>query len=112
MGKGFSVKRGILEAKGKYVIFLDSDLSTPIDETDKLLETLSCGYDIAIGSRYIEDSDVRIKQPWYRQLMARVFNIFVQTIAISGIKDTQCGFKGFTKESVFGHSSFGCFFSF
>lgn len=98
MGKGFSVKRGIEEAKGRFIIFSDADLSTPVEEADKFLLFLSNQCDLAIGSRYITGADVKLKQPWYRQLMARMFNFFVQLIAIPGIRDSQCGFKGFKKE--------------
>lgn len=100
MGKGFSVRQGCLEANGNYVIFTDADLSTPIDEIDKLLKWLEDGYDIAIGSRALEESDIQIRQAWYRELMGKIFNLFVQIFAIKGIKDTQCGFKGFKKEAA------------
>ncbi|MEK7845778.1 MAG: dolichyl-phosphate beta-glucosyltransferase [Nitrospinota bacterium] len=100
MGKGFSVRQGCLEAKGDYIIFTDADLSTPIDEIEKLLKWLEEGYDIVIGSRAIKESDIQIHQPWYRETMGKTFNLFVQVIAVKGIKDTQCGFKGFKKEAV------------
>lgn len=98
MGKGFSVRQGCLEAKGNYVIFTDADLSTPIDEIEKLLKWLEEGYDITIGSRALKESDIQIRQAWYREIMGKIFNLFVQVFAIKGIKDTQCGFKGFKKE--------------
>ena len=98
MGKGFSVRQGCLEAKGKYIIFTDADLSTPIDEIEKLLKWLEEGYDIAIGSRGLSESDIQIRQPWYRETMGKIFNLFVQAIAIRGISDTQCGFKGFKRD--------------
>lgn len=87
MGKGFSVRQGCLEAKGNYVIFTDADLSTPIDEIEKLLKWLKDGYDIAIGSRALKESDIQIRQPWYRETMGKIFNFFVQTIAVRGISD-------------------------
>ena len=100
VGKGFSVRQGCLKAKGAYIIFTDADLSTPIDEIEKLLKCLERGYDIAIGSRALKESDIRIHQVWYREIMGKTFNLFVQAIAIKGIKDTQCGFKGFKKEAA------------
>src|SRR3989338_7250988 len=100
MGKGFSVRQGCLEAKGDYIIFTDADLSTPIQEIEKLLKYLQEGYDIAIGSRALKESDIQIHQAWYREIMGKTFNLFVQAIAIKGIKDTQCGFKGFKKEAM------------
>jgi dolichyl-phosphate beta-glucosyltransferase len=75
----------------------DADLSTPIEEVEKLLDPiLSEGYQVAIGSRALPGSDVRVHQPWYRENMGKVFNLFVQALVIGGIKDTQCGFKCFT----------------
>ncbi len=98
MGKGFSVKEGCLNAKGEYVIFTDADLSTPIEEVEKLLKWLKDSYDIAIGSRGLKESDIKIHQPWYRETMGKIFNLFVQILVMRGIKDSQCGFKGFKKE--------------
>ncbi len=98
LGKGFSVKEGALSASGDYIIFTDADLSTPIEEIDKLLKWLAKGCDIVIGSRALEESDIQIHQPWYRERMGKMFNILVQTLALRGIKDTQCGFKGFRKD--------------
>ena len=92
-GKGFSVRKGIIAANGEYILFSDADLSTPIQELDKLLEYTKTDYDIAIGSRSITGSDVRVHQPFCRETMGRVFNLIVQTLVIKGIVDTQCGFK-------------------
>ena len=98
MGKGFSVKEGALSAHGEYIIFTDADLSTPIEEIDKLLKWMEEGYDIVIGSRALAESDIQIHQPWYREKMGKIFNLLVQALALRGIKDTQCGFKGFRKD--------------
>jgi dolichyl-phosphate beta-glucosyltransferase len=94
-GKGCSVRRGILESKGDLVVFSDADLSTPIEELEKLSQHIDSGYDIAIGSRSIKGADVRVHQPIYRELMGRFFNLIVQATALKGIIDTQCGFKLF-----------------
>jgi dolichyl-phosphate beta-glucosyltransferase len=95
-GKGFSVKRGVLKARGQYILFSDADLSTPIEELEKLLRASTDQHcDIAIASRAQRESDIRVCQPWYRKLAAQVFNIFVQLLVLPGIKDTQCGFKCF-----------------
>ena len=100
-GKGFSVKRGVLHARGKYILFSDADLSTPIDELEKLLQLISDGScDIAIASRAHGESDIRVPQPWYRKTMGQIFNIFVQLLAVRGIKDTQCGFKCFKRDAA------------
>jgi len=99
-GKGYSVKRGILASKGDYVLFSDADLSTPIEEFDKLFSCLKSGYDIAVGSRNIEGSDVQIHQPFYRELMGKLFNKLVKLLVLKGIVDTQCGFKLFKGEVI------------
>ncbi|MEW6096774.1 MAG: glycosyltransferase [bacterium] len=95
IGKGGAVKNGILKAKGEFILFSDADLSTPISELDKLLPLVEGEYDIAIGSRALPESDIKLHQPWYRENMGRIFNLFVRLIAVRGIKDTQCGFKCF-----------------
>jgi dolichyl-phosphate beta-glucosyltransferase len=100
-GKGFSVKRGVLNSKGDYILFSDADLSTPIEELDKLLEYLKSGFDIAIGSRGLKESDVRIHQAWYRERMGKIFNLLVRIFVLRGIKDTQCGFKCFSRGTAY-----------
>ena len=94
-GKGYSVKRGVLEARGAYILFSDADLSTPIEEVEKLMPWFDKGYDIVIGSRGLPQSNIVIHQPLYRETMGRIFNLLVQLLTIKGIKDTQCGFKCF-----------------
>ena len=98
-GKGCSVRRGMLEANGRLRLFSDADMSTPIDQLEKLHAEIRNGYDIAIGSRSLSDSDIKLHQPLYRELMGKVFNRFVQKAAVRGIIDTQCGFKLFTGEA-------------
>jgi dolichyl-phosphate beta-glucosyltransferase len=77
------------------VLFSDADLSTPIEEVEKLLRYLEQGYDIAIGSRALKESDIQIHQPWYREYMGKIFNVFVRSLMLSTFHDTQCGFKCF-----------------
>jgi dolichyl-phosphate beta-glucosyltransferase len=99
LGKGGSVKHGMLSAKKKYVLFSDADLSTPIEEIEKF-EKLKDKYDILIGSRALKESDIKIKQPFYRILMGKTFNLIVNILVVWGVKDTQCGFKWFRKDVV------------
>jgi dolichyl-phosphate beta-glucosyltransferase len=99
-GKGFSVQHGFLHARGKYLLFSDADLSTPIEEVEKLFAALREPYDIAIASRALPCSRIEIRQPWYRENMGRFFNTLVRTVAIPGVRDTQCGFKCFTREAA------------
>lgn len=101
MGKGFSVKNGALKAKGKYILFSDADLSTPIEEIDKFLLFLENGYDLTIASRFLPDSNLAIPQPWHRKLMGLFFRYLVHFIVISGFSDTQCGFKCFKKDVAY-----------
>lgn len=97
-GKGIAVKTGMLAASGTVRLFCDADLSMPISEIEKLLVKLGDGFDVAIASREAAGAR-RIGEPVYRHLMGRVFNFVVQVVAVSGIDDTQCGFKLFSERS-------------
>ena len=99
LGKGAAVKTGVLEARGDYILFSDADLSTPIEEIEKLLmEVKEKEYDIAIGSRGLPDSKTVVFQPWYRRWVGRFFPRLVHLLVFKDIKDTQCGFKLFKKD--------------
>lgn len=101
MGKGYAVNRGVLSSNGHFVLFTDADLSTPIEELDKLLKPLLNGYcDIAIASRALFGSELPIRQPLFRELMGRAFNVVVQALLLPGIRDTQCGFKCFAAKAA------------
>lgn len=93
-GKGFSVGHGIEQARGAEILFSDADLSTPIEEYDRLAAALPDA-DIVIGSRALPDSNLEKRQPLYREMMGRTFNLLVQALVFPGIHDTQCGFKLF-----------------
>ena len=99
-GKGYSVRRGMLEARGKFALFSDADLSTPIEEIEKLIYWLEKDYDIAIGSRDLPDSQVEIHQSFLREGMGKIFNKIMNLIVFTGFKDTQCGFKCFKRHVV------------
>ncbi|MFN3269991.1 MAG: dolichyl-phosphate beta-glucosyltransferase [Candidatus Kapaibacteriota bacterium] len=99
-GKGAAVRTGMLKAKGKFRVFSDADLSTPIYEIEKLLDKLTSGADVCIGSRALDPSLIKEHQPFYREFMGKTFNKFVQLIVFRGIEDTQCGFKGFTDKAA------------
>lgn len=94
-GKGAAVRRGVLEARGMYVLFSDADLSTPIEEIDRLLASLRAGDDVAIGSRALPTSTIVTPQPAHRRLMGTVFRRLTSTMAHHGVHDSQCGFKAF-----------------
>lgn len=97
-GKGYAVRRGMLEVEGDLLLFCDADLATPQEETEKLLAHIELGADIAIGSRPMRESRLERRQPWYRELFGRLANGLVQLLAIRGIQDTQCGFKLFQRD--------------
>ena len=99
-GKGHSVRRGMLAGTGDYVMFCDADFSTPIGETDKMLVALDSGADVAIGSRGMKESDITTHQPWWREMPGKMFGVAVRTIALPGVRDSQCGFKFFRREAA------------
>jgi len=104
-GKGAAVRAGMVAATGDRVLFSDADLSTPIEELDKLAAELDRGADIAIGSRALASSDIKVRQHPMREMMGRTFNRIVRLLVLGGIKDTQCGFKLFTRAAA--HDLFG-----
>lgn len=101
-GKGFATKTGILAAQGKYILLSDSGICVPYKFTKTGIELLEKGNDIAIGSRRGDPNKIKIvrKQPLFRRLGSKVFQILIQTVQLipPGIEDTQCGFKLFKKE--------------
>jgi dolichyl-phosphate beta-glucosyltransferase len=94
-GKGRALAEGIAAARGTEVLITDADLSTPIEELEKLQAALDKGAGVAIASRALRGSRVEISQPVYRVLMGKAFNLIVQLVLLPGIWDTQCGFKLF-----------------
>jgi glycosyltransferase involved in cell wall biosynthesis len=106
-GKGYSVRHGMLEARGRVVLFTDADLSAPIEEADKLLAALACGersrtstYDVAIGSRAVDRTLIEVHQSALREFAGIVFNWVVRLVTGLEFVDTQCGFKVFVRESA------------
>ncbi len=99
-GKGYAVKTGILSAHGNIILFMDADGSTDTQEFDTFLPFFKTGADVVIGSRYLPHSNIIIQQPRYRVLLGRISNRVIQSILLSGIVDTQCGFKAFTHKAA------------
>jgi glycosyltransferase involved in cell wall biosynthesis len=97
-GKGFSVRRGMLEAHGRIALFTDADLSAPIEEADKLLAGTESRADVAIGSRALDRSLISVHQSRLRELAGIIFNGFVRAFTGLPFADTQCGFKAFRRE--------------
>jgi dolichyl-phosphate beta-glucosyltransferase len=94
-GKGRALAEGVAAARGAEILVTDADLSTPIEELDKLRAELSKGAGVAIASRALKGSRVEVSQPIYRVLMGKAFNLLVQAVLLPGLWDTQCGFKLF-----------------
>ena len=94
-GKGFSVRRGMSVSRGAYTLFADADLSLPIEDADRFIDRLQAGTDLAIGSRAVPGASERGEQQRLRQSMSRIFNRMVRSVAVPGMRDTQCGFKAF-----------------
>ncbi len=105
LGKGAAVRRGVLESTGKMILITDADLSTPIEEIEKLEPYLSPDQcDLVLGSRAVQGAEIKKHQAFYREFMGRTFNVIIQILGVRGIRDTQCGFKllrGSVARSIF-----------
>ena len=100
-GKGYTVRRGVLEAQGEFVAFSDADLSAPIEEVDHLLRALeSSGADAAVGSRALKRELIGVHQPWFREFGGRLFNLLVRLFTGLKLRDTQCGLKLFRRTTT------------
>jgi dolichyl-phosphate beta-glucosyltransferase len=95
-GKGYSVRRGMLAARGRRRLMSDADLSTPIEELPALGARMDEGYDVVIASRALPGARIEVRQPSYREAMGRLFNVLVRVAVLPGLRDTQCGFKLFS----------------
>jgi dolichyl-phosphate beta-glucosyltransferase len=98
LGKGSSVKKGMMAAQGRMILFSDSDLSTPIEELLPFVKVMEKGGDVVIASRNAEGANKEVKQPLYRQLLGKGFPLIVRVLGLGNFSDTQCGFKLFRKE--------------
>jgi glycosyltransferase involved in cell wall biosynthesis len=99
-GKGYSVRNGMLHARGDICLFTDADLSSPIGEAQKLFDAIAGGADIAIGSRWLRSDLQTERQPLYRQAFGRIFNIVLRLFLGLNFADTQCGFKAFRRDAA------------
>src|SRR5512146_2196506 len=104
-GKGAAVRAGMLASEADVIVFTDADMATPPDELPKLVAALA-DHDVALGSRIQPDgSDMRATQPAYRRLLGKAFHLLASIWVVGPVKDTQCGFKGFTRAAA--HDLFG-----
>jgi dolichyl-phosphate beta-glucosyltransferase len=99
-GKGYSVRNGLLSARGERLLFSDADLSTPIEEMEAMADRLREGADVVIASRALPDSVIEVRQHWWREMSGRVFNRIVRTISGLPFPDTQCGFKAYRRDAA------------
>lgn len=100
-GKGAAVRRGMLEARGELIVFSDADLSTPIEELGSLsAELMEKKLDLVIASRAMPGSKLEIRQPWWRELGGRVLNLAIRPLSGLPFRDTQCGFKLFSRDAA------------
>jgi dolichyl-phosphate beta-glucosyltransferase len=100
-GKGATVRMGMLNARGTYVLFMDADGATPLTEIPRLLSALESGSDVAIGSRVLQaPGEVVVETSFHRKFIGRTFALLVNILAVRGIGDTQCGFKMFRRDAA------------
>jgi dolichyl-phosphate beta-glucosyltransferase len=100
-GKGYSVRHGVLESRGEWILFTDADLSAPIEELDNLFDAVRRTHaDIAIGSRALERSLIQVHQSWFRETAGRMFNLFLRLLTGLPFLDTQCGFKLYRRQAA------------
>jgi glycosyltransferase involved in cell wall biosynthesis len=99
-GKGYSVRHGMQEARGEWVLFSDADLSAPIEECEKLFAALGDRYQVAIGSRALDRSLIGVHQSVFRENAGRIFNLCMRLLTGLPFADTQCGFKLFRRDAA------------
>ncbi|MBN2385163.1 glycosyltransferase family 2 protein [bacterium] len=100
VGKGASVKKGVFAASGELIIFMDADMSVPIEFLEPMVQALDGGFDLVIGSRRTSGAAIVVHQPWLREKLGQLFNLFIRLLQLSTISDTQCGFKGFKRQAA------------
>jgi dolichyl-phosphate beta-glucosyltransferase len=99
-GKGYAVRTGVVNARGRSVLFADADGATPFEEIERLEAALREGADVAVGSRAWEPQGVRVRAKFYRRVIGRTFHAMVELLTVRNVKDTQCGFKLFREQAA------------
>jgi dolichyl-phosphate beta-glucosyltransferase len=99
-GKGASVKKGMMAARGTFRLFMDADNSTTLDQVDRFWPFFEQGYDVVIGSRALKESVIGVRQARHKEIAGRFGNWFIRTLAVPGIRDTQAGFKVFSAKAA------------
>lgn len=98
-GKGHAVRLGALNTHGKTILFADADGATPVSEFSKLYEAIQGGAEIAIGSRALYSEETKVSTSFHRKILGRIFNSIVNSLLLPQLKDTQCGFKMFSRSA-------------
>jgi len=98
VGKGYSIAKGLLLAKGDFIVFTDADQSTPISEISKLINKLEDGYDVVVGSRNLKTSEI-INRPVVRLFLSKCFNTIASLMGLLRVSDSQCGFKAYRRNA-------------
>ena len=99
-GKGAAVRQGMLLAEGERIVFMDADLSTPLEDFRGFLGALDSEYEVVIGNRRAPGSHITRHQPWIRETLGKGFTILTRTLLAPGVHDFTCGFKGFRREAA------------
>jgi dolichyl-phosphate beta-glucosyltransferase len=99
-GKGRAVREGVLASKGRFVLYTDADLSTPIGDIEKFFPVMEGGADVVIGSRAHPQAEIQVHQNPLREFLGKTFNVFVRALILQGFRDTQCGFKLFRGDAA------------
>ena len=99
-GKGYAVRTGMLAANGEMILFMDADYAVPIEEITKAIDLIESGFDVAMGSRAVAGAVVADHQNFFRELSAKLYNLIQMAYLGIFYKDTQCGFKMFTKTAA------------
>ncbi len=99
-GKGHAVRLGALNSHGKVILFADADGATPIEEFDKLYQAIQRGTEVTIGSRALFSDQTKVSTSFHRKFLGRIFNRFVNSLLLPDLKDTQCGFKMFSRAAA------------
>ncbi|MGE5663845.1 MAG: glycosyltransferase, partial [Deltaproteobacteria bacterium] len=99
-GKGYCVRLGMRAATKSFRLVCDADLSTPIEELEKLYAWGERGYDLVIGSRAHADARIELRQSLFRETLGKSFNLVVRALFDGRFRDTQCGFKLFSENAA------------
>ncbi len=99
-GKGAAVRRGMLEAQGRFRLFMDADNSTTLDHVERFWPHFEDGCDVVIGSRDVPGAHIAVHQPWYKELAGNLGNLIIRALVVPGVKDTQAGFKMLSQRSA------------